>query len=113
MELDTGAAVSLVSEYTYRRLCPYRPLQETTTRLRTYFGEQLMVLGQLDVEVQYRVQRAHLPLCVIQGEGSSLLGRDWLRHLCLDWCDGLDFVCKQKCSSCLLFNTVLVQLLLY
>ena len=53
MELDTGAAVSLVSEYTYRCLCPNKPLQETTTRLRTYSGEQLMILGQLDVEVQY------------------------------------------------------------
>jgi len=85
MELDTGAAVSLVSEYTYRRLCPNKPLQETTTRLRTYSGEQLMFLGQLDVEVQYGAQQAHLPLCVVQGEGSSLLGRDWLQHLCLDW----------------------------
>ena len=74
MERDTGAAVSLVSEYIYRRLCPNKPLQETTTCLRTYSGEQLMVLGQLDVEVQDRAQRAHLPLCVVQGEGSSLLG---------------------------------------
>ena len=28
-------------------------------------------------------------------------------------CDGLDFVCKQKCLSYLLFNIVLVQLLLH
>ena len=74
MELDTGAAVSLVSEYTYRRLRPNKPLQETTTRLRTYLGEQMMILGQLDVEVQYGAQRAHLPLCVVHGKESSLLG---------------------------------------
>ena len=74
MKLDTGAAVSHVSEYTYRRLCPNNPMQETTTHLRTYSGEQLMVLGQLDVEEQYGVQRAHLPLCVAQGEGSNLVG---------------------------------------
>ena len=85
MELDTGAAVSHVSEYTYRRLCPNKPMQETTTHLRTYSGEQLMVLGQLDVEEQYGAQRAHLPLCVAQGEGSNLVGRDWLQHLCHDW----------------------------
>ena len=74
MELDTGAAVSLVSEYTYRCLCPNKRLQETTTHLCTYSGEQLMVLRQLDVELQYGVQRVHLPLCIVQGEGSSLLG---------------------------------------
>ena len=51
-----------------------KPLQETTTRLRTYLGEQMMILGQLDVEVQYGAQRAHLPLCVVHGKGSSLLG---------------------------------------
>ena len=85
MELDTGAAVSLVSEFTYRRLCPNKPLQETTTHLRTYSGEQLVILGQLEVEVQYGAQRARLPLCVVHGTGSSLLGRDWLQHLCLDW----------------------------
>ena len=85
MELDTGAAVSLISKYTYRRLCSNKPLQETTTpRLCTHSGEQLTVLGQLDVEVQYRTQQAPLPLFVVQGEGSSLLGRDWLQHLRLD-----------------------------
>ena len=85
MELDTGAAVSLVSECTYRHLCPNKPLQETTTCLRTYSGEQLVILGQLEVEVQYGAQRAHLPLCVVHGKGSSLLGRDWLQYFCLDW----------------------------
>ena len=85
MELDTGAAGSLVSEYTYRHLCPNKPLQETSSHLCKYSGEQLTVLGQLDVEVQYRTQQAHLPLCAVQGEGSSLLGQDSLQHLCLDW----------------------------
>ena len=35
--------------------------------------------------MQYGAQRARLPLCVVHGKGSSLLGRDWLQHLCLDW----------------------------
>ncbi|MDD9818931.1 MAG: RNase H-like domain-containing protein, partial [Gammaproteobacteria bacterium] len=85
MELDTGAAVTLVSESTYRRLWPYRPLQECPMKLRTYSGEQLTVLGQLHVQVQSGVQSANLPLVVVQGDGSSLLGRDWLLHLRLDW----------------------------
>ncbi len=43
------------------------------------------VLGQLDVSVQSGVQCANLPLIVVLGEGSSLLGRDWLLQLRLDW----------------------------
>ena len=53
MELDTGAAVSLVSESTYQEYWPDRQLQECQTRLSTYSGEPLSVLGTLEVEVQY------------------------------------------------------------
>ena len=54
-------------------------------KLRTYSGEQLTVLGQLHVQVWSGVQNANLPLVVVQGDGSSLLGCDWLLHLRLDW----------------------------
>ena len=33
MELDTGAAVSLVFECTHRRLCPNKPLQDSSTHI--------------------------------------------------------------------------------
>ena len=56
---------------------------ETTTHLHTYSGGQLMILGHLDVEVQYGAQEAHLPLFVVQEVGSSLLVQDWLQHLFL------------------------------
>ncbi len=85
MEVDTGAAVSLVSEKTYRSLFPRTPLQPSTAKLRTYSGEPLMVQGQQMVQVQYGEQRAKLPLLVVRGSGPSLLGRDWLRIIRLDW----------------------------
>ena len=85
MELDTGAAVSLVSESTYQEYWPDRQLQECKTRLSTYSGEPLGVLGTLEVEVQYGEQRAHLPLVVLKGEGPSLFGRNWLESVRLDW----------------------------
>ena len=53
-------------------------LQECKTRLSTYSGEPLSVLGTLEVEVQYEGQRAHLPLFVLKGDGPSLFGRNWL-----------------------------------
>ena len=47
--------------------------------------EQLEVLGSVSVQVEYKDQLACLPLLVVQGSGSSLLGRNWLKKLRLDW----------------------------
>ena len=44
-----------------------------------------MVLGSLEVDVVYGDQIATLPLLIIAGDGPSLLGRDWLMKLRLDW----------------------------
>ena len=76
MEVDTGAAVSLVSEKTYRSLFPERCLQPSKACLRTYSGESITVTGQVEVEVCYEEQRVKLPLLVVKGEGPSLYGRD-------------------------------------
>ena len=84
MELDTGAAVSLVPDSVFKDLCPGKHFQEST-HLRTYSGERLPVLGQLQVEVRCGDQQARLPLRVVQGQGLDLFGRDWLCHLRLDW----------------------------
>ena len=85
MEVDTGAAVSLVSEKTYKSILPESTLQNSRAQLRTYSGEQIPVLGQVEVEVCYGEQRAKLPLLVVAGEGPCLMGRDWLMEIRLDW----------------------------
>ena len=43
------------------------------------------MLGCLEVHAQYKEQHATLPLVVVEGEGPSLFGRDWLAHFSLDW----------------------------
>ena len=88
MEVDTGASTSIISEQTYNQLWPQdrRPiLQPTAVKLRTYSGEQLNIKGVITVEVQYNGQSESLPLIVANGQGPSLLGRDWLTKICLDW----------------------------
>lgn len=85
MEVDTGAALSLISEKTYKKMFPEVCLQKSNTVLRTYTEERMTVLGEMQVEVQYGQQREHLDLIVVAGEGPSLLGRNWLRHIRLDW----------------------------
>lgn len=84
MELDTGAAVSVISEQTQRRLFPQTTLKPTSVLLRTYTAEPMTVAGEMTVNVQYRAQSCMLPLLVVAGKGPTLFGRDWLRHFQLD-----------------------------
>ena len=89
MEVDTGASVSLISRDTYTKLWQtshaQRPLQSSIRKLRTYTGEELDVQGTLAVDVTYGSQQQTLPLLVVAGSGPSLLGRDWLQKIRLDW----------------------------
>lgn len=85
MELDTGAAVSVISEENYLRLFPNASLKCSNVVLRTYTGEVLKPLGIVDVNVEYKNQCCKLPLHVIRDQGPSLIGRDWLHRIRLDW----------------------------
>ena len=89
MEIDTGASVSLISRDTYTKLWlnqERRPkLQPSARRLRTYTGQELDVQGSVTVDVTYGSQSEKLPLLVVAGNGPSLLGRDWLQKIRLDW----------------------------
>lgn len=85
MELDTGACISLVSQTTFSRLFPDKQLQPSTAHLSTYSGEEIVTVGEPDVSVSYKDQEAILPLVVVSGTGPSLLGRNWLSTLRLDW----------------------------
>ena len=85
MELDTGAAVSIMSSTAWRTLFPRQTLKEADVALRTYTAEKMSVLGQCQVNVKVNGQKKQLVLTIVKGDGPSLLGRDWLKHLQLDW----------------------------
>ena len=52
MEIDTGSAVTVLPESTYRSILT-EPLQESTIKLCTYSGEQLEVKGTAMCKVKY------------------------------------------------------------
>ena len=86
MEVDTGASMSLISETTYKKLWPKRSLSACKVKLCTYSKEPIEVLGCCYVSVAYKGQTVkEMPLIVVRGSGPSLMGRNWLIKLTLDW----------------------------
>ena len=86
MQVDTGASATIISSSTYSTLWEVPPpLSETKATLKTYIGEVIPVLGTLKTHVSCKQQAHDLNLFVVKGDGPSILGRDWLRFLRLDW----------------------------
>ena len=85
MEVDTGAAVSLMTQEVKGKLFPEATLQQSTTQLRTYTGEPIEVVGELPVTATYGNQSNNLTLYIVPGKRPMLLGREWLQNIKLDW----------------------------
>ncbi|XP_049519647.1 uncharacterized protein K02A2.6-like [Dermacentor silvarum] len=85
MELDTGAAVSVMSKTQFRQLFPSAVLEPTTVKLRTYTGALVRPQGVSSVNVQHGDHSAILPLYVVDHKGPPLLGWEWLHAVRLEW----------------------------
>ena len=77
--MDTGAALSIISEKTRNTFFPREKLRPSDLVLKTYTNELLNVVGTLNVRVQFEDQSKKLALVVI-GNGPSLFGRNWLNE---------------------------------
>ena len=53
--------------------------------LTTYSNEKISEIGQTMVQVKYDGQEETLPLIVVAGNGPTLLGRNWLEKIQIDW----------------------------
>jgi hypothetical protein len=88
MEIDTGASVSIASQSTFESIRNGEAtleLDKSTVKLQTYTGQQIEVCGSAMVPVTHDGQTASLPLIITGGNGPTLLGRNWLEALRLDW----------------------------
>lgn len=63
MKVDTGAALSIMSQHQQRELFPLATLQESTVVLCTYTAEHVPVVGSLPVHVEYEGQESDLSDC--------------------------------------------------
>lgn len=85
MQVDTGAAKSLIPETLYLRHFAHLALQPTNLTLRTYTQEVIEHIGVVTLDVRHGDQRAELSAVVVKGDKTPLLGRDWLAKMKLDW----------------------------
>ena len=108
MDIDTGASISIISEQTFKELwgqdC-HPALQRCGIRLRTYTGELLPIKGEIQVDVHYKDQINTLPLIVAEGNGPSLVGRNWLSSITMDWTE----LCNNHCCYSLSLQGILDQ----
>ena len=85
MEIDTGAAVSIVSEATWEQKLNKPTLKPCSLVLKGYPDNPLEIMGCCDVQVQNGKTTKQLELIVCKGNGLSLLGRNWLEEIRLNW----------------------------
>nr|XP_047141136.1 uncharacterized protein K02A2.6-like [Hydra vulgaris] len=86
MEVDTGAAVSVMGISAYKRIKKNEgKLQNSGVVLKTYTGELIRPEGIGLVEVVYNGQCCKLPITVVKGNVPTLMGRDWMQRLTLQW----------------------------
>ena len=84
MELDTGAAYTVITQITYQKIAQQKninSLEYSDLKLKSYSGELIPVFGQVAVKVNCGHQECELYLHVVDGDGPDLMGRDWIKAL--------------------------------
>ena len=76
MELDSGAAVSIITKKVRQYLFSELSLKLSILSLKTYSGEYLPAVGQADVMFPYGTQQVKLNLLVVEGSCPALFGGD-------------------------------------
>ena len=86
MELDTGASVSVMSKNVLETtLGSNIKITPVDAQLRTYTGEIIKPIGIANVSVKYSHQVKTLPIVITPNDGPTLMGRNWLHDIMLDW----------------------------
>ena len=87
LQVDTGAAASVLPASLYHESLSELPLEDAMLVLQTYTGEQVKPQGQLALNVSYNSQLVEHKFLVLDAPGPALCGHDLLDKLCLDWAE--------------------------
>lgn len=77
-EIDSGSAVTVVSERTFKLHFDNLPLSKTNKKLISYTGEVLGCVGCARMSLQWRDRTHNIDVYVVRGGGPPLLGRDFI-----------------------------------
>ncbi|XP_043225249.1 uncharacterized protein K02A2.6-like isoform X2 [Amphibalanus amphitrite] len=88
MEIDTGSRYTLIGENTFSMLNCKPRLKECRVQLRAYTHQPIPVLGEFCTSVEHNgMTYPGMKVIVVKGSRSSLLGRDWLEAIRINWCE--------------------------
>ncbi|XP_076544259.1 uncharacterized protein LOC143305275 [Osmia lignaria lignaria] len=80
-EVDSGAAVTIISKRMSEQLFPNKVLRYTTLKLQTFCKTIVDIVGMYSVQVRYRNIAKRLNVYVANVDRKPLLGREWIRQL--------------------------------
>ena len=96
MEVDTGAHVSLIPQAIWAKSWSHVPLKPCITKLCTFSGSPISVVGEAEVAISYGHQSARLNVVIVKEGKIALFGRNWLNKISLDW---HSILAVHKCSE--------------
>lgn len=89
-EIDSGAAVTIVSKAFARLLCPDLRIEKSSLQLITFCKTTIPVVGFVKVQVHYGDTIKALNMYVTNTDREPLMGREWIRQLKVQLSDTLD-----------------------
>ncbi|XP_044764494.1 uncharacterized protein K02A2.6-like [Coccinella septempunctata] len=80
-ELDSGAAVTIMSHALFKKSFPKLEIHKTDLKLVTYCKRVLDVVGFSRVKCVYEGKLKHLNVYIVNTDRLPILGREWIRQL--------------------------------
>ncbi|CAB0017581.1 unnamed protein product [Nesidiocoris tenuis] len=85
MEVDTGSTYSLMATENFHQLRIPAPIFDCNVHLKTYNNASLRITKYAQVKILSNGKNIEGKLFLLDGKFDTILGRDWLYKLQLDW----------------------------
>jgi hypothetical protein len=100
-EVDSGAAVSVISKRCYQDKFNRVTLKPTDVMLSSYTGQRIKPLGVMKVKADLKGITRNLDLYVVNNGAHPILGRDWMKALRVqiyvsEKIQGIDLQCSES-----------------
>lgn len=83
-QIDSGSAVTAISDQVYYKFFQNIPLTSTSKRLSSYTGDQIDCVGIVRLPVTYKGNTSTLDVYVVSRGGPPILGRDFISRFKLE-----------------------------